>query len=91
MIAGYVLDRMGFVEDDGVIVGKNVDADSAQGKIAEKQSMIDDEDVGVLQSFSGFEVVALIVGRTFSAQTVATVALCFVPHAGQNFEVQIGS
>src|SRR5690606_34294697 len=43
---GGVFQRMGFVENDDVVVGKDADVLSSQRQIAEEQAVIDDEKIG---------------------------------------------
>ena len=48
MVAGHGFQIVGFVEDDGVVVGQDARARCAQGQIAEEQGVIDDQNLGIL-------------------------------------------
>ena len=75
MGAGDVLDRMGFVQNDRLVVGEDVDSFLPQGQIGEEECMVDDQDIGVVESFAGSEVEAVVVGRAFSSQAIPGFAL----------------
>ena len=89
MVAGNVLNRMGFVKNDGVVIGEDVDSESSQRKVAKKEGVINDQDISILQSFSCFEIVAVRVTGALPSQAVSTVTFDFVPHTRQHLQIEI--
>lgn len=79
MIAGDVFDGVGFVEDDGVVLGEVVDAGGAEGEIGEEEGVVDDEDSAGLHAAPGGLPVAGLVELASLAQAVAMLSADFVP------------
>jgi hypothetical protein len=52
--------------------------------------MVDDQNLRVLHPPPGLIVEALLVGRALAAETVAVLALGFVPNGRMRMKVEIG-
>ena len=50
VVAGDRFERVGLVEDDGVVVGQNRRVDAAQRQIAEKERVVNDQDLRVARA-----------------------------------------
>ena len=79
MIARDRLKTVRFVKDHHVRVRKQADPSSAQGKVAEKQSMIDHQYLGMVDPSPGPVVETGVVRRTVSSHAVAAVASYLIP------------
>ena len=79
MIARDRLKTVRFVKDHHVRVWKQADASSAQGKVAEKQGMIDHQYLGMVDPSPGPVVETGVVRRTVSTHAVAAVASYLIP------------
>ena len=93
MLRSDVFERMGFVEDDGIILGQDADvaAQTSQCEIGEEEGVIDDEDLRVLHVAASFEIEALAELRTLFAQAVARIALDQLPDGRHRAEIEIAA
>ena len=90
VVGGDILDRVGLVENHGLVIRQQVGARLSQRQVAEEQGVIDDQDLGRIDSPPRLEVKTPgVIGAAF-AQAIAGVALDGVPHSGGRCETQIG-
>src|SRR5665213_1038611 len=91
MVSGHVFERVGFVEDHDFIIGQHTAALAAQGEVAEKQGVVDDQQLGAEHLFARLEVEALGVVGASAAETIAAVALHGVPDYRKGLEAEIAA
>jgi hypothetical protein len=80
MLAGHVLDRVRFVEDEQFVLRQVVHANHAQRQVREKQRMIDDQNIAALHAALRGLPEALVVEPAFFAEAVAVLGADLVPH-----------
>ena len=90
MFAGDVLDHVGLVEDDDVVVGQQLDPGPAQRQVGKVERVVDDEHLGMPDPPPRRVVEALLMGRAAAAHAIAGVACNLVPHGGSRQGLEIG-
>src|SRR6516162_893476 len=89
MIGGHVFEGMRLIEDDDLVIGQQTCTLAPQGQIAEKERVIDDEQLGAEYPFARLEIETLGVIGAATAKTVAAVALDEIPHGRLRLKGQI--
>ena len=79
MIRGDILQGVGFIEDHHLVIREQVGSRSPQCQVGEKESVVDDQDIGAKHAFACLKIKAFVVMITFSAQADSIVALNQVP------------
>ena len=91
MIGGHIFERMTFVEDDGLVVRQQTRILPTERQIAEKERMVDDQNVGAVSRFASREVKALLVIRAFFAEAIPRIGLDQIPHRRHRLDRKIGA
>ncbi len=91
VICGDGFDGVGFVEDDGFVIGQDAATIAAECEVREEESVIDDEQVGVPDAASCGVVEAVGVSGAFFAEAVTVIAEDFVPDIDGGLEWQVGA
>ena len=65
-------------------------APARQSQIAEKQSVVDDQNLCAAGAARDLIIKAIVVGGAVAAHAVATVAFDFVPNAARGLEGKVG-
>src|SRR5882672_3305368 len=86
MIGGYGLQSVRFVKNDYIVVRQQACARAAECQVAEKQAVIDHQNLRVMNAAPCGIEVALVVSWTLAAQAVAILALYLFPNGPQRLE-----
>ena len=89
VIGGDGFDGVGFIEDDGFVIGQDAATIASESEVREEEGVVDDEQVGVPDAASCGVVEAVGVSGAFFAEAVTVVAEDFVPHIDGGLEGQI--
>ncbi len=81
VLAGHVLDRVGLVQDQQVVLRQVAHAGHPQRQIAEQQRVVDHQHVGPGHPPAGRLPEAVLVERALLVQAVAGLGAHLVPHA----------
>jgi len=90
VVTGGGFDVVGFVEDDGVVVGQDGGVALPECEVGEEEGMVDDEEVGILGAATGALVETLVVEVALVAHAVVSLAADALPEVGEWFKGQIG-
>ena len=90
VIGGDVFERVGLVEDHGLVVRKQTRVLPTQRQVTEEQRMVDDDQVGPVCGLAGGEVEAVVVIRALPAEAIAAVRFHQIPDGRHWLQRQVG-
>ena len=90
MLAGHGFRRMGLVQDDRVVIWKDIGAFASQCEVGEEEGVVHHQHVRIPHAPAGAVVETLFVLLTFLAQTIAVLAVDLVPDLRERAERQVG-